>query len=184
MFSVCRGVAITIGRLGYVCPHDVAPVLHQFVRQWSVVFFLLLLIFYIIIINLNLTKLFSMYYLDCGWCFGGLLYDLTLPIVLPSRAPSRCVFVRTSTCQTPSAVFYPIALRLGHIFAKLQANSTLYIYLNRILYYIFFIRSLLLVILTVFIFYNIFLSVWIVLTVVLSVINFRVPYKYLLCIPI
>lgn len=30
-------VAITIGRLGYVCPHDVAPVLQQFVRQWSVV---------------------------------------------------------------------------------------------------------------------------------------------------
>lgn len=40
-------VAITIGRLGYVCPHDVAPVLHQFVRQWSVVkFFLLLLYIY------------------------------------------------------------------------------------------------------------------------------------------
>ncbi|XP_012057478.1 PREDICTED: transportin-1 [Atta cephalotes] len=27
-------VAITIGRLGYVCPHDVAPMLQQFVRQW------------------------------------------------------------------------------------------------------------------------------------------------------
>lgn len=35
-------VAITIGRLGYVCPHDVAPVLHQFVRQWSVVIFFII----------------------------------------------------------------------------------------------------------------------------------------------
>lgn len=30
-------VAITIGRLGYVCPHDVAPMLQQFVRQWCVI---------------------------------------------------------------------------------------------------------------------------------------------------
>jgi hypothetical protein len=29
-------LAITIGRLGFVCPHDVAPMLQQFVRQWSV----------------------------------------------------------------------------------------------------------------------------------------------------
>ncbi|KAJ8926914.1 hypothetical protein NQ314_020766 [Rhamnusium bicolor] len=29
-------LAITIGRLGYVCPHDVAPMLHQFVRQWCI----------------------------------------------------------------------------------------------------------------------------------------------------
>ncbi|KAG8226817.1 hypothetical protein J437_LFUL007115, partial [Ladona fulva] len=27
-------LAITIGRLGYVCPHDVAPLLQQFVRHW------------------------------------------------------------------------------------------------------------------------------------------------------
>nr|CAD7570636.1 unnamed protein product [Timema californicum] len=27
-------LAITIGRLGYVCPHEVAPLLQQFVRQW------------------------------------------------------------------------------------------------------------------------------------------------------
>lgn len=35
-------VAITIGRLGYVCPHDVAPMLQQFVRQWCVNFFIIL----------------------------------------------------------------------------------------------------------------------------------------------
>ncbi|KAI4487598.1 hypothetical protein M0804_005747 [Polistes exclamans] len=29
-----KTVAITIGRLGYVCPHDVAPTLQDFVRQW------------------------------------------------------------------------------------------------------------------------------------------------------
>lgn len=29
-------IAITIGRLGLVCPQEVAPVLHQFIRQWCV----------------------------------------------------------------------------------------------------------------------------------------------------
>lgn len=56
LFSVVVSwrVAITIGRLGYVCPHDVAPVLHQFVRQWSVVKFFLLLLYiydYVLISN-------------------------------------------------------------------------------------------------------------------------------------
>ena len=44
-------LAITIGRLGYVCPNEVAPLLQQFIRQWcvnpqifSVVFELLLLL--------------------------------------------------------------------------------------------------------------------------------------------
>lgn len=32
--TLLENTAITIGRLGFVCPHDVAPVLHQFVRQW------------------------------------------------------------------------------------------------------------------------------------------------------
>lgn len=36
-------LAITIGRLGLVCPHDVAPLLQQFVRQWCVNQFLLLI---------------------------------------------------------------------------------------------------------------------------------------------
>lgn len=27
-------IAITIGRLGLVCPQDVAPLLQQFIRQW------------------------------------------------------------------------------------------------------------------------------------------------------
>lgn len=34
-----RIIAITIGRLGLVCPQDVAPHLHQFIRQWCVTFF-------------------------------------------------------------------------------------------------------------------------------------------------
>ena len=29
-------VAITIGRLGLVCPAEVAPMLQQFIRQWCV----------------------------------------------------------------------------------------------------------------------------------------------------
>lgn len=32
--TLLENTAITIGRLGFVCPHDVAPVLQQFVRQW------------------------------------------------------------------------------------------------------------------------------------------------------
>ncbi|CAH0394310.1 unnamed protein product [Bemisia tabaci] len=32
--TLLENTAITIGRLGYVCPHDVAPLLPQFVRQW------------------------------------------------------------------------------------------------------------------------------------------------------
>ncbi|CAH1377804.1 unnamed protein product [Tenebrio molitor] len=34
--TLSENTAITIGRLGFVCPHDVAPMLQQFVRQWSV----------------------------------------------------------------------------------------------------------------------------------------------------
>ena len=34
-------VAITIGRLGLVCPQEVAPMLQQFIRQWCVNFYLL-----------------------------------------------------------------------------------------------------------------------------------------------
>lgn len=41
------GIAITIGRLGYVCPHDVAPMLQQFVRQWSVTLFIISLFCFI-----------------------------------------------------------------------------------------------------------------------------------------
>ena len=29
-------IAITLGRLGFVCPHDVAPHLQQFAQRWSV----------------------------------------------------------------------------------------------------------------------------------------------------
>lgn len=32
--TLLENTAITIGRLGYVCPHEVAPMLQQFVRQW------------------------------------------------------------------------------------------------------------------------------------------------------
>ncbi|KAF5294727.1 hypothetical protein FQA39_LY00211 [Lamprigera yunnana] len=39
--TLLENTAITIGRLGYVCPHDVAPMLHQFVRQWCVPLFIL-----------------------------------------------------------------------------------------------------------------------------------------------
>ncbi|XP_065583415.1 transportin-1-like [Artemia franciscana] len=32
--TLLENTAITIGRLGFVCPQDVAPFLHQFARQW------------------------------------------------------------------------------------------------------------------------------------------------------
>lgn len=34
--TLLENTAITIGRLGYVCPHDVAPMLQEFVRQWCI----------------------------------------------------------------------------------------------------------------------------------------------------
>ncbi|EFA10900.2 Importin subunit beta-like Protein [Tribolium castaneum] len=34
--TLSENTAITIGRLGFVCPHDVAPMLQQFVRQWCI----------------------------------------------------------------------------------------------------------------------------------------------------
>ena len=37
-------IAITIGRLGYVCPTDVAPLLQQFIRQWCVAIILFSLV--------------------------------------------------------------------------------------------------------------------------------------------
>ena len=48
VLSTRRIIAITIGRLGLVCPQDVAPHLHQFIRQWCVTFpfFLSLLLYY------------------------------------------------------------------------------------------------------------------------------------------
>ena len=36
-------IAITIGRLGLVCPQEVAPMLQQFIRQWCVTFYFILL---------------------------------------------------------------------------------------------------------------------------------------------
>ncbi|XP_018023344.1 transportin-1 isoform X1 [Hyalella azteca] len=34
--TLLENTAITIGRLGYVCPTDVAPLLQQFIRQWCI----------------------------------------------------------------------------------------------------------------------------------------------------
>lgn len=41
----CVTLAITIGRLGYVCPQEVAPMLQQFIRPWCVLFNLFLIHF-------------------------------------------------------------------------------------------------------------------------------------------
>lgn len=78
----CRGprVAITIGRLGYVCPHDVAPVLQQFVRQWSVVIFFIITLYYLLrlILNKLLTYIISIVDGVCSWLINILLYDMLL----------------------------------------------------------------------------------------------------------
>ncbi|XP_037802040.1 transportin-1-like [Penaeus monodon] len=34
--TLLENTAITIGRLGYVCPNEVAPLLQQFIRQWCI----------------------------------------------------------------------------------------------------------------------------------------------------
>uniref|UniRef100_A0A672QJD9 Transportin-1 n=1 Tax=Sinocyclocheilus grahami TaxID=75366 RepID=A0A672QJD9_SINGR len=39
--TLLENTAITIGRLGYVCPQEVAPMLQQFIRPWCVLFNLL-----------------------------------------------------------------------------------------------------------------------------------------------
>lgn len=54
-----KTVAITIGRLGFVCPHDVAPMLQQFVRQWCVNFFII--IFYYIILHFYFISTLSLH---------------------------------------------------------------------------------------------------------------------------
>ena len=37
-------LAITIGRLGLVCPQEVAPLLPQFIQKWCVLVFLLVVL--------------------------------------------------------------------------------------------------------------------------------------------
>lgn len=49
-------IAITIGRLGYVCPEEVAPMLQQFIRPWCVnVFFI--------------YSFSNIYFFSCFWFF-------------------------------------------------------------------------------------------------------------------
>lgn len=58
-------LAITIGRLGYVCPHDVAPLLQQFVRQWCVTPLLYIIIIIIIIIIINVHYILYLVIFTC-----------------------------------------------------------------------------------------------------------------------
>lgn len=68
----CVTLAITIGRLGYVCPQEVAPMLQQFIRPWCVLFNLLF--------NSS-TSLLSPYFLFLSSvCF------LLFPLLLLSRS--------------------------------------------------------------------------------------------------
>lgn len=65
----CVTLAITIGRLGYVCPQEVAPMLQQFIRPWCVLFnlfffnsffFTLFLSFFLL--SISLLDIFSVGY--------------------------------------------------------------------------------------------------------------------------
>lgn len=60
----CVTLAITIGRLGYVCPQEVAPMLQQFIRPWCVLFNLFLFIFLHFLLPSFLPFLFSISLLD------------------------------------------------------------------------------------------------------------------------
>lgn len=59
----CVTLAITIGRLGYVCPQEVAPMLQQFIRPWCVLFNLFFLIhFSSLFLSISLLDIFSVGY--------------------------------------------------------------------------------------------------------------------------
>lgn len=60
----CVALAITIGRLGYVCPQEVAPMLQQFIRPWCV-FFNLFLNSFLFMFSLQFTFLdFILFFLS------------------------------------------------------------------------------------------------------------------------
>ena len=63
-------LAITIGRLGYVCPHEVAPLLQQFVRQWCVtpllyIITIIIIIIIIVIIIINVCYILCLVVFTC-----------------------------------------------------------------------------------------------------------------------
>lgn len=61
----CVTLAITIGRLGYVCPQEVAPMLQQFIRPWCVLFNLFFLIHFsslFLSLSISLLDIFSVGY--------------------------------------------------------------------------------------------------------------------------
>ena len=75
-------LAITIGRLGLVCPQEVAPLLPQFIQKWCVsVFFLL----------------FTSWFVFVPFCFVVLNF--------PSHAIHVCVITQqvSNTCAQYSA---------------------------------------------------------------------------------
>ncbi len=79
----CVTLAITIGRLGYVCPQEVAPMLQQFIRPWCVLFNLLFHSFPLSVYLLAFLPMFLSFFLchtvslqtlsQCSWkgsCFS------------------------------------------------------------------------------------------------------------------
>ncbi|OWK02289.1 TNPO1, partial [Cervus elaphus hippelaphus] len=63
--TLLENTAITIGRLGYVCPQEVAPMLQQFIRPWCVLFNLFFLIHFsslFLSLSISLLDIFSVGY--------------------------------------------------------------------------------------------------------------------------
>lgn len=93
----CVTLAITIGRLGYVCPQEVAPMLQQFIRPWCVLF------------NLLFHSFLSVYliYLFPLWFSIFLSYALSLSLSRPfpgvlETAPAYLVVLRfVLICKGP-----------------------------------------------------------------------------------
>ena len=77
-------LAITIGRLGLVCPQEVAPLLPQFIQKWCVsVFFLLFTCVALTVICLGLF-VFEVDSLVCG---SALTLHLLLHVVVCRQHP-------------------------------------------------------------------------------------------------
>lgn len=71
-------LAITIGRLGLVCPQEVAPLLPQFIQKWCVLVFLfiymLFLCLFVCFFLWNLNVLSHKFYVRCLYMY--VLQDL------------------------------------------------------------------------------------------------------------
>lgn len=83
----CVTLAITIGRLGYVCPQEVAPMLQQFIRPWCVLFNLLFHSFPLSVYLLAFLPMFLSFFLSLSHCLSPNLVPVFLKRLLLFLTP-------------------------------------------------------------------------------------------------